>query len=229
LENGVPESSETRSKTELYEAFAASGKALASGKRLELLDLLAQGERTVEALTRAAGLNLTTTSSHLQTLKQAGFVVARRDGPRLYYRLAGDDVARLLALLRKVAEAHQPAVPVARDAYLGRHAGTEITRGELVKLAEAGGVVVLDVRPIEEYLAGHIPGAICIPVGELAGRIGELPIDAEIVVYCRGEYCRMAYDAVQMLTDRGRRAIRLSDGMLEWRLGELPIDTGAPV
>lgn len=225
----MADSVKARSKVELYEAFAASGKALASGKRLELLDLLAQGERTVEALTRAAGLNLTTTSSHLQTLKQAGFVVARRDGPRMYYRLAGDDVARLLALLRKVAEAHQPAVPVARDAYLGTCAGTEITREELVKRAQAGGVVVLDVRPIEEYLAGHIPGAICIPVSELAGRISELPVDAQIVVYCRGEYCAMAYDAVQMLTDQGRRAIRLSDGMLEWRLGELPVDTGAPV
>jgi rhodanese-related sulfurtransferase/DNA-binding transcriptional ArsR family regulator len=224
----MAESVKTLSKADLYEAFATSGKALASGKRLELLDLLAQAERTVEALTRAAGLNLTTTSAHLQTLKQAGFVVARRDGPRMYYRLAGDDVARLLALLRKVAEAHQPAVPVARDAYLGRYAGTEITREELVTRAEAGGVVVLDVRPIEEYSAGHIPGAICIPVGELVGRINELPADVEIIVYCRGEYCGMAYDAVQMLTDRGRRAIRLSDGMLEWRLGELPVDTEVP-
>jgi rhodanese-related sulfurtransferase/DNA-binding transcriptional ArsR family regulator len=217
------------SKAELYEAFATSGKALASAKRLELLDLLAQGERTVEALTRAAGLNLTSTSAHLQTLKQAGFVVARRDGPRMYYRLAGDDVARLLALVRKVAEAHQPGVPVARNAYLGAYAGTEITRAELVKRTEAGGVVVLDVRPIEEYSAGHIPGAICIPIGELIGRISELPVDAEIIVYCRGEYCEMAYAAVQMLTDRGRRAIRLSDGMLEWRLSEMPVDTGVPV
>jgi rhodanese-related sulfurtransferase/DNA-binding transcriptional ArsR family regulator len=216
------------SKAELYEAFATSGKALASAKRLELLDLLAQGERTVEALTRAAGLNLTTTSAHLQTLKQAGFVVTRRDGPRMYYRLAGDDVARLLALVRKVAETHQPAVPAARDAYLGNYAGTEITRAELVKRAEAGGVVVLDVRPIEEYSAGHIPGAICIPVGELTGRISELAVDAEIIVYCRGEYCEMAYAAVQMLIDRGLRAIRLSDGMLEWRLSEMPVDTGVP-
>jgi rhodanese-related sulfurtransferase/DNA-binding transcriptional ArsR family regulator len=223
----MTESVKSSPKAELYEAFASSGKALASGKRLELLDLLAQGERTVEALTRAAGLNLTTTSAHLQMLKQAGFVVARRDGPRMYYRLAGEDVARLLALLRKVAEAHQPAVPVARDAYLGKYADTDITREELVKRAQAGNVLVLDVRPIEEYLAGHIPGATCIPVGELAGRISELPVEAEIVVYCRGEYCGMAYDAVQLLTDRGRRAIRLSDGMLEWRLGELPVDTGA--
>lgn len=221
-------SAKSRSKAALYEAFASGGKALASGKRLELLDLLAQGERSVEALTRAAGLNLTTTSAHLQTLKQAGFVVARRDGPRIYYRLAGEDVARLLALLRKVAEARQPAVPPLRDAYLGPRGGTEITPEELVTRAEAGGVVVLDVRPVEEYSAGHIPGAICIPVGELVARISELPIDSEVVVYCRGEYCAMAYDAVRTLTDLGRRAIRLSDGMLEWRLGGLPVDTGAP-
>ncbi|WP_231896970.1 ArsR/SmtB family transcription factor [Mycobacteroides stephanolepidis] len=215
-------------KAALYEAFASSGKALASGKRLELLDLLAQGERTVETLSKTAGLNLTTTSAHLQTLKQAGFVVARRDGPRMYYRLAGDDVAQLLALLRKVAEAHQPAVPYARDAYLGTQESAEITRDELVRLVESGEAVALDVRPIEEYLAGHIPGAICIPVNELAQRITELPTDAQIVVYCRGEYCAMAYDAVAMLTDRGRRAIRLSDGMLEWRLDDLPVDAGTP-
>lgn len=214
------------SKAGLYEAFAASGKALGNGKRLELLELLAQGERTVDALTRAAGLNLTTTSAHLQTLKHAGFVVSRRDGARVFYRLAGDDVAQLLVLLRKVAETHQPAVPAARDAYLGEHVGTEISQQDLVELVAAGGVVVLDVRPREEYQAGHIPGAVCIPVGELAERIGELPPDTEIVVYCRGEYCGMAYDAVQLLCDRGRRAIRLSDGMLEWRLGQLPIDAG---
>ncbi|RVX39750.1 ArsR family transcriptional regulator [Nonomuraea polychroma] len=215
-------------KAQLYEAFAASGKALASGKRLELLDLLAQGERTVEALARAAGLNLTTASAHLQTLKQAGFVTARRDGVRIHYRLAGDDVARLFALLRKVAETHQATVPPARDAYLGDDGAVEVTREELRARVQAGDVVVLDVRPVEEYLAGHIPGAASIPVTELADRIGELPADTEIVVYCRGEYCVLAHDAVRLLTDHGRRAIRLSDGMLEWRLSELPVETGAP-
>lgn len=219
---------ELGSKADLYDAFAASGKALGSGKRLELLELLAQGERTVDALTRTAGLNLTTTSAHLQTLKQAGFVVSRRDGQRMYYRLAGDDVAQLLVLLRKVAEAHRPAVPVARDAYLGACRGAEITPAELVTRVERGDVVVLDVRPVEEYQAGHIAGAVSIPVAELVDRISELPADTEIVVYCRGEYCGMAYDAVQMLTDLGRRAIRLSDGMLEWRLGELPVESGSP-
>jgi rhodanese-related sulfurtransferase/DNA-binding transcriptional regulator YhcF (GntR family) len=206
-----------QAKARLYEAFAASGKALASGKRLELLDLLAQGERTVEALAKAAGLNLTTASAHLQTLKQTGFVTTRRDGVRIHYRLAGEDVAQLFALLRKVAETHQAAVPPARDAYLGRDGAAEVTREELRARLQMGDVVVLDVRPVEEYLAGHIPGAVCIPVADLADRINELPEGCEIVVYCRGEYCVLAYDAVRLLTDRGRHAIRLADGMLEWR------------
>ncbi|MGC9543823.1 ArsR/SmtB family transcription factor [Streptomyces sp. UG1] len=213
-------------KAELYDAFAASGKALASGKRLELLDLLAQGERTVDALAKAAGLNLTTASAHLQTLKQAGFVATRREGVRIHYRLAGDDVAQLFALLRKVAEQHQVAVPAARDAYLGEGGAAEVTREELRSRVAAGDVVVLDVRPVEEYLAGHIPGALSIPVDELAERISELPEEMEIVVYCRGEYCVLAYDAVRLLTGRGRRAIRLDDGMLEWRLADLPVDAG---
>lgn len=216
----------TLAKTQLYEAFAASGKALASGKRLELLDLLAQGERTVDGLAKAAGLNLTTASAHLQTLKQAGFVATRRDGVRIFYRLAGDDVAQLFALLRKVAEHHQAAVPAARDAYLGDTDTAELTRDELRARVAAGDVVVLDVRPVEEYSAGHIPGAISIPVDQLAERITELPEHAETVVYCRGEYCVLAHDAVRMLTEQGRRAIRLNDGMLEWRLADLPVDDG---
>ncbi|MFC4463561.1 ArsR/SmtB family transcription factor [Streptomyces xiangluensis] len=213
-------------KAQLYDAFAASGKALASGKRLELLDLLAQGERTVDALAKAAGLNLTTASAHLQTLKQAGFVATRREGVRIHYRLAGDDVAQLFALLRKVAERHQAAVPAARDAYLGEDGTAEVTHEELRVRVAAGEVVVLDVRPVEEYRAGHIPGALSIPVDELPDRINELPEETEIIVYCRGEYCVLAYDAVRLLTDRGRRAIRLDDGMLEWRLAELPVDAG---
>ncbi|GKQ41452.1 metalloregulator ArsR/SmtB family transcription factor [Streptomyces sp. A012304] len=224
----MPESPTARAKTQLYDAFAAGGKALASGKRLELLDLLAQGERTVDALAKAAGLNLTTASAHLQILKQAGFVATRREGVRIHYRLAGEDVARLFALLRKVAERHQAAVSAARDAYLGTDGAAEVTREELLARVAAGGVVVLDVRPAEEYRAGHIPGALSIPIAELADRIGELPEDTEIVVYCRGEYCVLAHDAVRLLTDLGRRAIRLNDGMLEWRLAELPVHAEAP-
>ncbi|MEU6066730.1 MULTISPECIES: ArsR/SmtB family transcription factor [Streptomyces] len=219
-------SNSTGTKAQLYDAFATSGKALASGKRLELLDLLAQGERTVDALAKAAGLNLTTASAHLQTLKQAGFVATRREGVRIHYRLAGDDVAQLFALLRKVAERHQAIVPGARDAYLGEDGAAEVTHEELRARAASGDVLVLDVRPMDEYRAGHIPGARSIPVDELADRINELPEDTDIVVYCRGEYCVLAYDAVRLLTDHGRRAIRLNDGMLEWRLAELPVEAG---
>ncbi|MFF0296853.1 ArsR/SmtB family transcription factor [Kitasatospora sp. NPDC004615] len=216
-------------KTELYEAFAATGKALSSGKRLELLDLLAQGERTVDALAKAAGLNLTTASAHLQTLKQTGLVATRRDGVRIHYRLAGGDVAQLLDLLRRVAERHQAAVAPARTAYLGPEDPGEpdaVSREDLLTRIADGRAVALDVRPVEEYTAGHIPGALSIPVEELVARIGELPEDAEVVVYCRGAYCALAYDAVRLLTARGRRAIRLDDGMLEWRLADLPIDAG---
>ncbi|MEU7056071.1 metalloregulator ArsR/SmtB family transcription factor [Streptomyces sp. NPDC046197] len=212
-------------KAALYDAFARTGKALSSGKRLELLDLLAQGERSVDALAKAAGLNLTTASAHLQTLKQAGLVVTRRDGVRIHYRLAGDDVAALYALLRRVAQAHHDAVEPARAAYLGPVDGEEVGREELLARAAAGEVVVLDVRPAEEYAAGHIPGAVSIPVGELADRIAELPQETEVVAYCRGAYCVLAHDAVRLLNARGRRAVRLTDGMLEWRLAELPVET----
>ncbi|MBF6363936.1 metalloregulator ArsR/SmtB family transcription factor [Nocardia farcinica] len=214
-------------KAALYEAFAVGGKALASAKRLELLDLLAQGERSVEALAAAAGLNLTTASAHLQTLKHAGFVATRREGVRIHYRLAGEDVARLLVLLRRVTAAHQPSVPPARESYLG-DAGAELSSAELLARGTEGRVVVLDVRPEAEYSAGHIPGAINIPIDQLSDRIAELPADTEIVVYCRGEYCVFAYDAVRLLTERGRRAVRLRDGMLEWRLADLPVSAEPP-
>ncbi|MGR4878289.1 ArsR/SmtB family transcription factor [Streptomyces sp. LARHCF249] len=214
-------------KTALYDAFARTGKALSSGKRLELLDLLAQGERTVDALAKAAALNLTTASAHLQTLKQAGLVTTRRDGVRVHYRLAGDDVAALYALLRTVAQAHQASVEPARTAYLGTPQAEEVSREDLLARARSGEIVVLDVRPAEEYAAGHIPGALSIPVTELADRIAELPDDTEVVAYCRGAYCVLAYEAVRLLHDRGRAAVRLTDGMLEWRLAGLPVAAGS--
>ncbi|HZE65137.1 MAG TPA: metalloregulator ArsR/SmtB family transcription factor, partial [Sporichthyaceae bacterium] len=145
-------------KAALYDAFAATGKALGNGKRLELLDLLAQGERSVEALASTAGLNLSTASAHLQALKQAGLVTTRRDGVRIHYRLAGHDVAALFALLRQVAQAHRPEVDAARTALLGTGEDEAVGREELLARVRAGEVVVLDVRPSEEYLAGHIPG-----------------------------------------------------------------------
>jgi rhodanese-related sulfurtransferase/DNA-binding transcriptional ArsR family regulator len=210
-------------KATLFEQLARVGKALASGKRLELVDLLGQGERPVDALAAAAGLNLTTASAHLQTLKHAGLVVTRRQGTRIFYRLAGDDVADLVARARTVAATHLPDVTAARDAYLGGDGVETIGRDELLRRIAAGQAVVLDVRPDTEYAAGHLPGAVNIPVGDLAERIGELPADVEIVAYCRGPYCVFAHDAVRLLRHHGRRAVRLDDGITEWRLAGHPV------
>ncbi|GAC1341339.1 MAG: metalloregulator ArsR/SmtB family transcription factor [Candidatus Dormibacteria bacterium] len=217
-------------KSELFEQFARVGKALASSKRLELLDLLAQGERTVDQLARAADLGLTSASSHLQILKQAHLVTTRRDATRIFYGLAGDDVAALYAQLRRVAQVHVTDVEPARVAYLGlpdAHPTEEVAREELLARATAGDVVVLDVRPAVEFIAGHIPGAVSIPLDQLTSRLDELPAETEIVAYCRGAYCVMAYDAVRLLHSQGRRARRLVDGMLEWRLDGLPVEPGA--
>jgi rhodanese-related sulfurtransferase/DNA-binding transcriptional ArsR family regulator len=210
-------------KTALYDQFARVGKALASGKRLELLDLLAQGERDVASLAAAADLGITTASAHLQTLRQANLVASRRDGTRILYRLAGHDVADLYARLREVARSHLPDVEAARAAYLGDDGGQPVTREQLTRLAEQGTVTVLDVRPRQEYAAGHIPGAVSIPLDELADRLADLPDDGQIIAYCRGAYCVLAHDAVRLLAARGRTANRLADGMLEWHLAGLPV------
>ncbi|TMR91146.1 ArsR/SmtB family transcription factor [Nonomuraea basaltis] len=217
---------DTAAKTALFEAFASVGKALASGKRLELVDLLAQGERSVEALAQAAGLGMTTASNHLQVLKQAGLVATRRQGTKVFYRLAGHDVAALWALLRQVGSAHLAEVGRARAAYLGADDTQRLTREQLRERIAAGDVTLIDVRPGEEYAAGHIPGALSLPLDELAGRLNELPSDGAIVAYCRGAYCVLAYEAVRSLTARGRTAARLEEGMLEWRLAGLPVATG---
>jgi rhodanese-related sulfurtransferase/DNA-binding transcriptional ArsR family regulator len=210
-------------KAELFDSLARVGKAVGSGKRLELLDLLAQSERSVEQLAAAAGLGLTTCSAHLQTLRQAGLVATRRDGTKIYYRLAGPDVAALYALLRDVAGARSAQAAAARDAYLGDQDTEAVDRDELQRRLAAGQVVAVDVRPAEEYAAGHIPGAVSIPLDQLPDRLADLPDDVEIVAYCRGAYCVLAHDAVRLLATRGRRAARLADGMLEWRLADLPV------
>jgi rhodanese-related sulfurtransferase/DNA-binding transcriptional ArsR family regulator len=212
-------------KTTLFEQFARVGKALASGKRLELLDLLAQGERDVASLAAAADLGVTTASAHLQTLRQANLVTTRRDGTRILYRLAGRDVADLYARLRDVAQSHLPDVEAARQAYLGDDGGQPVTREQLQHLVKTSNITVLDVRPAEEFAAGHIPGAVSIPLDELADRLAELPNDSQVVAYCRGAYCVLAHDAVRVLSARGRIATRLADGMLEWRLADLPVIT----
>ncbi|SDL09333.1 transcriptional regulator, ArsR family [Cryobacterium psychrotolerans] len=222
-------------KSALFEQFARVGKALGSGKRLELIDLLAQGERTVESLATAAGLGLSTASAHLQALKQAGLVSTRREGTRIHYQLAGDDVARLYSLMRTVARNHLAEVEQKRIAYLGQgefdaddgDAPQEITREDLLARAQAGTVTVLDVRPRQEFRAAHIPGALSIPLEELSARLGELPLGRDIVAYCRGAYCVLAYEAVTLLRQDGRPAARLHEGMLEWRLANLPVSSDA--
>ncbi len=215
-------------KAGMFEQLARVGKALANGKRLELVDLLAQAERPVEELANAAGLNLTTTSAHLQTLRQAGLAATRRDGTKVYYRLAGSDVADLYARARDLATARIADAAAARDAYLGPDdAGDPVTRDELLRRVATGELVVLDVRPGAEYAAGHIPSALNIPLDQLARRLGELPGGVDVVAYCRGAYCVLAHDAIRLLRERGRQAWRLEDGMLEWRLAGLPVTTAS--
>ena len=214
-------------KAELFEQLARVGKALGSGKRLELVDLLGQGPRSVAELAAAAGLGVTTTSAHLQTLKQAGLVATRRQGTTIRYRLAGPDVAALYVQMRQVGAAHLADVDVARRGYLGDDDTEQIGRDELLRRAASGEAIILDVRPAPEYAAGHVPGAISIPIEELTERLADLPTDTEIVAYCRGPYCVFAHEAVRLLTAHGRRAVRLANGMLEWRLAEQPVEVGA--
>jgi rhodanese-related sulfurtransferase len=216
---------DARHKAELYEQFARVGKALASPRRLELLDLLAQGERSVEDLAGAASLGVTSCSAHLQVLHRARLVATRKHGTRVYYSLASDDVARLHGALRDLAASLLADVAVAREAYLGGDV-EEVSRQELMRRSRAGEVTVLDVRPRAEYAAGHIPGAVSIPVEELERRIAELPADSEIVAYCRGPYCVFAHDAVRLLRGSGRHARRLVGGLPEWRLAGLPVAVG---
>ncbi|WP_125778421.1 ArsR/SmtB family transcription factor [Antribacter gilvus] len=212
------------SKADLFEAFARTGKALASGKRLELLELLAQGERPVQQLAAVSGLNLTTASAHLQLLRDAGLVTSRRDGTRVLYRLAGDDVADLVTTLLRVAERHRPETAAAASAHLPADVRT-IRRDELVDRAQRGEVLILDVRPAEEYAAGHLPGAVSIPADELAGRLAEIPADVEVAAYCRGRFCVLSYDAVHLLTQHGYTAHLLADGVIEFLADDVALAT----
>ncbi len=214
-------------KDSLFTEFAAVGKALASPKRLELLDLLAQAPRSVEDLARTADLGLSTCSAHLQRLLAAGLVTTRRDGTRIWYSLAGDDVAALFTDVRAVAQRHRPHTEAARRGYLGADDTEQVDLVELLRRAEAGDVVVLDVRPAPEYAAAHLPGAVNIPLEQLEDRLAELPADREVVAYCRGAYCVLAHDAVRLLAAHGRRARRATDGILEWRVAGLPALAGA--
>jgi rhodanese-related sulfurtransferase/DNA-binding transcriptional ArsR family regulator len=212
-------------KHALFEELARIGLALSSPARLDLLELLAQGERTVEQLAAATGLSVANTSQHLQKLRQSGLTLGRKEGLYVRYRLAGDDVLRLLAGLRGVGEAHVAEVDRLLRAYFSsRDALEAVPAKELMQRARKGLVTVLDVRPREEFAAGHLPGAINIPVDQLAKRLGELPRRKEVVAYCRGPYCLMSYDAVDLLRRKGLKARRLADGMPEWRLAGLPVE-----
>jgi rhodanese-related sulfurtransferase/biotin operon repressor len=214
-------------KDALFGEFAAVGKVLGSPKRLELLDLLSQGPRSVDDLAASAGLGMSTCSAHLQTLREAGLVATRREGKRIYYSLAGDDVAGLWDNLRQVAQRHRPHTELARRAYLGPEDTAAVGTQELLRRLESGEALVVDVRPAPEYDAGHLHGAVHIPLEELAERLAELPRDKEIVAYCRGQYCVLAHDAVRLLNAHGLRASRADDGVLEWRLSGLPLESGA--
>ena len=218
--------SSTHFKHELFAQFARVGQALSTGNRLELLEYLAQGERSVEDLSKVAELTLANTSQHLQQLRQAGLVVSRKEGLKVYYRLSGDDVIVLLDALRKVAERHVAEVERLVNSYLTVKDSLEpVPRAELLARARDGRVTVLDVRPPKEYAAGHVPGAVNIPLEELEQRLEELGKDPEIVAYCRGPHCVLAFDAVARLRDKGLKARRLEDGYPEWKAEGLPVES----
>lgn len=213
----------------LYEQFARIGKVLGNPKRLELLHLLGQGERSVESLALACGLRLTTASAHLQVLRQARLVETRKDGVKVFYRIADDTVYRLLIALQDVGRTRLAEVQqIVRDYFEARDELQPIGKEELWERIQRGDVVVLDVRPAHEYRAGHIPRAISIPADELVAKLGTLPADAEIAAYCRGPYCVLAAQALEVLRSNGRRARRLEDGFPEWRLAGLPVEFAAP-
>ncbi len=212
-------------KQDLFAQFARVGKALSNANRLELLEFLAQGERSVEALARVSGLSVANTSQHLQQLRQAGLVTCRKEGLRVFYRLSGDDVVALLDALRAVAERHLAEVDKLVNTYLTVKDSLEpVPAQELLERARQGLVTVIDVRPPEEYAAGHLPGAVNIPLAELEQRLDELDPGQEVVAYCRGPHCVLAFDAVARLREKGLRARRLENGYPEWKLAGLPVE-----
>ncbi|MDA8363112.1 MAG: metalloregulator ArsR/SmtB family transcription factor [Gammaproteobacteria bacterium] len=212
-------------KQRLYGEIARIGKAVCHGYRLELLEYLAQGERTVESLARLAGLSVANTSQHLRSLRQGGLVSARKDGQYVYYMLADDEVIRLLASMRKLAEAHLAEVERLVRSYLTVKDDLEpVPRAELLDRARQGLVTVVDVRPEEEYASGHVPGAMNLPIRNLEQKLRDLPHDQEIVAYCRGPHCVLAYDAVARLRREGFQARRLEGGFPEWREAGMPVE-----
>lgn len=214
-------------KLALFAQFASVAKALAHTHRLELLEQLAQGERSVEVLADRTGLSIANASQHLQHMRRAGLVANRRDGKFVYYRLADDAVLDLLAALRRIAERNVAEVErVVRSYFNDRDSLEAVSREELLQRTRAGAVTVLDVRPEDEFALGHLPGAVNIPLRALEARLSELNPSHEIVAYCRGPYCVLSYEAVAALRARGFKVRRLEDGLPEWRAAGLPIVTG---
>ncbi|ULE31930.1 ArsR/SmtB family transcription factor [Mycobacterium sp. IDR2000157661] len=215
-------------KNRLYAEFARIGKALASPQRLEILEVLAQGERSVESLATETGLSVANASRHLQQLRQAQLVRTRREGLFVHYRLAGQEVLALVLALRQTAEQHLAEVDRVVQDFLGDRDGFEpVTPDELARLLADDDVVLLDVRPAQEYSAGHIAGALSMPVSELESRLGELSADRDYVAYCRGPYCVYADEAVAVLRANGLTAQRLSEGFPEWKLAGRPVRTAS--
>jgi len=214
----------TSPKIEIFEQFAELARVLGQANRLELLEHAAQGERSVERLAQLTGLSLANASQHLQVLRRAGFVRSRRDGKRVLYRLGDGPVVELLGALRRYAEHSRAEVRGIVSAYFNRLDSLEpVSRPALLERLEDGSVLLLDVRPEDEFALGHVPGALNIPFADLERRLAELPKDAQIVAYCRGPYCVYANDAVRLLQNKGFKARRLRDGYPEWERAGLPV------
>jgi rhodanese-related sulfurtransferase len=212
-------------KTQLFEQVARIGKALASPKRLELVELLCQGEKTVEALAEQAEISMKLASAHLKELRQARLVDTRKDGKYVVYRLAGEGVADLWVNMRSEAEERLVELQVALASLMDHGDELErVDRSTILQRARAGDVIVLDVRPAVEYASGHLPHARSLPLDELKRKLKELPTETPVVAYCRGPFCLMAKDAVELLRKKGYRAFHLSDGVAEWRARGLPIE-----
>ncbi|GHD22100.1 ArsR family transcriptional regulator [Nocardiopsis kunsanensis] len=213
---------ELADKTSVFETFAELVKAIANGRRLELLELLAQGEHSVEGLANLTGMGMTTASTHLQTLHRAGLVNRRKERTTVYYRVSGDEVAELYTAAKRVALNRSPRLRDALDTYMGRPQA----QGPVVDpAAVTADMHVIDVRPAEEYRAGHFPGAVSVPLAEVEDRIAEIPADREIVVYCRGELCRLAREAAALLRAHGLDAKAMDEGVVEWRASK-EVDLG---
>ena len=211
-------------KKRLFEQFARVAKALASANRLELLEALAQGERSVDGLAQASGMSVANTSHHLQILRDSGLVRSRKDGLQVIYSLVGDEVVGLTDGIRRVAEKHLAEVErIVRENFDRRDKLTPVRRDELLERVRTGDTMVIDVRPPAEYEAGHIEGAVNIPLDSLPDRLGQLPPTQEIVAYCRGPYCMLAFEAVEQLRRHGYRARRLEDGFPEWKAEQRPV------